>query len=213
MISNSNNKVNILQYLWSNSPRNVLIQTKLKIDQHIKDFETEVKLVDRKRVRKQNMDMIRSLNAPLKTLNVDKSNESLEEVDFPITTVDMYRNYSFVGRVDIVERMTKFLLQSENEPNLADTENPLGTGEPRCCILRGIGGVGKTQTALEYSFVHRKKYDAVFWLPAGRDTKLKSAFADIARKLKLVPETGGKDDDPKEKVEVARKWLEKTGEY
>ena len=37
--------------------------------------------------------------------------------------------------------------------------------------LSGLGGIGKTQTAVEYTYRHRKDYQSVFWAKAeARDT-------------------------------------------
>jgi hypothetical protein len=192
-----------------------LKHTKEKIARHIKEFEMEVKLLDRKTVRKQNVEIIKSLNAPLKTLESSRkiTNGSRNEVDFPVSSVAMYRNYTFVGRETNLEQMTNFLLPPQEASDPSDADQPLESGEPRCCILHGIGGVGKTQTALEYSYAYRNKYDAVFWLPAERDIELRGAFGAIAEKLQLVPKDKGQDDEPKEKIEVARKWLENTGKF
>ena len=187
--------------------------TKAKIKQHIEEFETEVKLLDRKTVRKQNVDMIKSLNKPLQTLetNHKSANNVDHEIDFPVSTVAMYRNYTFIGRETDLDEMTKFLLPQAGDSNTTDNGGSPASGEPRCCILHGIGGVGKTQAALEYYYTHRKKYDAIFWLPAERDAELREAFGAVAKKLHLIPESKETDDEPKEGVERSRKWLENTG--
>lgn len=77
--------------------------------------------------------------------------------------------------------------------------------------MHGIGGVGKTQTALEYFYANRAKYDATFWLPAERDVELREAFGAIAKKLHLIPESKDNDDEAKEGIDVSRKWLENPG--
>jgi hypothetical protein len=48
-------------------------------------------------------------------------------------------------------------------------------------VLHGLGGIGKTQLALEYITRHKEKYTAVFWLNANDEDSLKSGFRDIAQ--------------------------------
>ena len=140
-VLSSDGQVNILQYLWSTSPRSALKNTKAKITQHIKEFETEVKLIDRKTVRRQNVEIIKSLNAPLETLGNNRKpvNNVDSEIDFPVSTVAMYRNYTFVGRDTDLDEITKFLFPQARSSNQADNHGPLASGEPRVCILHGIG--------------------------------------------------------------------------
>jgi hypothetical protein len=52
----------------------------------------------------------------------------------------------------------------------------------------GLGGVGKTQIALETAFRIRDKYPdcSVFWVPAINTTSFEAAYRDIGRKLQLA---------------------------
>jgi hypothetical protein len=85
---------------------------------------------------------------------------------------------------------------------------------PTACVLHGLGGVGKTQVALEYYYEHRGEYDASFWIDAEQDWTLASSFARIADKLELLPrkttEDGGHEVQNKA-IEESRNWLQTTG--
>jgi cellulose biosynthesis protein BcsQ len=51
--------------------------------------------------------------------------------------------------------------------------------------LYGLGGVGKTQLALEYAHRFMADYDLVWWVPSERTEEISGALADLARKLGL----------------------------
>jgi TIR domain/Tetratricopeptide repeat/CobQ/CobB/MinD/ParA nucleotide binding domain/NB-ARC domain len=51
--------------------------------------------------------------------------------------------------------------------------------------LYGLGGVGKTQLALEYAHRFMADYDLVWWVPSERSEEISLALADLARKLGL----------------------------
>jgi tetratricopeptide (TPR) repeat protein len=57
--------------------------------------------------------------------------------------------------------------------------------------LHGLGGVGKTQLALEYAFSQRENYSGVYWINAVSQATLFSGFQDIAKQTLCVanPET------------------------
>src|SRR5437016_1705322 len=49
--------------------------------------------------------------------------------------------------------------------------------------LTGLGGIGKTQTAVEYAYRHRQDYRNVFWARAETEQELRADFAGIAQAL------------------------------
>jgi len=52
--------------------------------------------------------------------------------------------------------------------------------------LVGIGGVGKTQTALEYVFSRTDMFPIILWAHADTRAKLNTSFASFAVELRLV---------------------------
>jgi len=71
--------------------------------------------------------------------------------------------------------------------------------------ISGLGGVGKTQTAVEFAHRYQHEYRAVLWTGAESDQDLRSGFAQIARLLRL-PEKDARDQD--EITAAVRRWLE-----
>ena len=75
------------------------------------------------------------------------------------------RTRSFVGREDIIARIDKAFSPGQG---------------PRIAILHGMGGQGKTQTALE--FCHRKRndpYGVIFWVDATTESIVTQGFEAI----------------------------------
>lgn len=53
-------------------------------------------------------------------------------------------------------------------------------------VISGLGGIGKTQTALEYAYRYSKEYVCIFWIRADSALTIQTDFAQIAQKLNLV---------------------------
>jgi hypothetical protein len=75
------------------------------------------------------------------------------------------------------------------------------------CILHGVGGVGKTLAAVQYSHIHKEQYDAVFWLHADTAPGLTDSYLKMALAL-------GVADSPEDHYLImakGRNWLQTTG--
>ncbi|KAI9773698.1 MAG: hypothetical protein M1839_002032 [Geoglossum umbratile] len=81
------------------------------------------------------------------------------------------RNRHFKGRVKILDEVCTTFGFNNDPPSC-----PLGRKE---IILHGLGGAGKSQIALEYTYRCGEKYSAVFWINAGNATDLEIS-ANIA---------------------------------
>ncbi len=83
------------------------------------------------------------------------------------------RNDYFTGREELLEELAACL---EAASSVALTQT-----------ISGLGGVGKTQMAIEYCHRHRSAYDAgVYWVDASSAENLKAEYASLALALKLV---------------------------
>lgn len=84
------------------------------------------------------------------------------------------RNTSFVGRTALLQAV-------EEQLGAQDTAAVL----PHA--LHGMGGVGKSQLALEYVYRHQRDYKVICWIPAERDSLILTALAGLASRLRVIP--------------------------
>lgn len=83
------------------------------------------------------------------------------------------RSPIFQGRPDLLQIMHDHLKPYPASSNL------------RTFAIYGMGGVGKTQLALEYCYQHESAYPAIFWVSAARQEKLFRDFQTISQYLGL----------------------------
>lgn len=117
------------------------------------------------------------------------------------TNITQRRNKRFTGRDDLLESLHKRLSSPAEEPD-----------SPVCCILHGMGGMGKTQTALEYAFRHQTDYAWRLWVAAETEDKVAESFNTIFKKVsaaspaEMESDPGGNGSV----VETTRTWLENS---
>src|ERR1700757_181696 len=90
------------------------------------------------------------------------------------------RNPFFTGREDVLAQLHR-ALQADATVALS---HPQG--------ISGLGGIGKTQTALEYAYRYRAEYQAVLWARAATSDTLITDFVALAALLRL-PEQSEQD--------------------
>jgi tetratricopeptide (TPR) repeat protein len=81
------------------------------------------------------------------------------------------RNRNFSGRDELLEDLHA-RLQTESAAAVVPTG-----------ALHGLGGVGKTELALEYAHRFGSDYDVAWWVPAELSTSATAALAALARRL------------------------------
>jgi len=70
--------------------------------------------------------------------------------------------------------------------------------------LTGLGGMGKTQTAIEYAHRFRSDYDTVIWLQAEDSTTLTTDCTRLLRQLHLLK---GDEQQQGQSIEIMQHWL------
>jgi hypothetical protein len=62
-----------------------------------------------------------------------------------------------------------------------------GDDSRRAVVLYGLGGMGKTQLAIQYAKRHKDSYSAIFWLSIKDENSVKQSFASIAKRIQKHP--------------------------
>jgi hypothetical protein len=109
-----------------------------------------------------------------------------------IWNVPYPRNSQFTGREDLLAALQG--ARTEAQPVVLTQ------------VLRGLGGVGKTQLALEYAYRYGGTYRLVWWVRAEDPATLASDYAALAAPLQL-PEQAASDQP--ETIAAVRRWLER----
>jgi hypothetical protein len=123
--------------------------------------------------------------------------DAKSEAKLPCHMLPYGRNPNFFGREKEIESITKTLNKGSSRAT-------------REVVLFGIGGVGKTQIALEYAYRQIENgIDAVFWVFSGSSISLVQGFTTIANRLGLI---GASVDEHDENRNLVLSWMARTGE-
>jgi tetratricopeptide (TPR) repeat protein len=112
----------------------------------------------------------------------------------PYWNIPYQRNPFFTGRDTILCQMYRILHYQKD------------TLVSHSCTLSGLGGIGKTQTSIEYAYRYANDYSAVFWIESQTYERIISSFITIANMLNL-PEK--KLQEHSHVVDAVIHWLNK----
>lgn len=82
------------------------------------------------------------------------------------------RNPMFTGREDLLRQLHERL-----EPGAMTAVLPQA--------LHGLGGVGKSQLAVEYAYRHREDFDIIWWVPAELTVQIQNSLTELGERLEL----------------------------
>lgn len=117
---------------------------------------------------------------------------SLARTDFPtVWNVPFPRNPFFTGRKKLLDTL--------------HTQLQKGQATALTQAISGLGGVGKTQLAVEYAYQFHQDYQAVLWVHAESSETLTSSYMEIASLLNLP----SKDSQEQSViVQAIKMWLQ-----
>lgn len=92
------------------------------------------------------------------------------------------RNKNFTGREELLANLRQRLLRIDSTALLPHA-------------MHGMGGVGKTQLAVEYAYQYARYYQVVWWIPADQPGLIRSTLAGLAPRLELTGLAPGRMED------------------
>lgn len=102
------------------------------------------------------------------------------------------QNVFFTGREEVVYALHDNFAQQNT------------TARIQFQAISGLGGMGKTQTAVEYAYSYRQEYQAIFWVRSENDQEVRTGFKEIAQLLGLPQQNS---QDPDEMIQSVKQWL------
>ena len=105
--------------------------------------------------------------------------------------IPFLRNPYFTGREKVLEQL-HYALKSDKTATSVQA-------------ISGLGGIGKTLTAVEYAYKYRSEYKAVLWVKADSSESLISDYAALSQVLD-IPEKDAKEHNLS--VVAVKHWLE-----
>jgi len=131
-----------------------------------------------------------SINTPRQTP------DTTSETDSPLWNVPYSHNSFFIGREALLTQLYDIL---HDEKAAALTQ-----------AVTGLGGIGKTQLAVEYAYRNRDKYQAILWTTATTYETLFTDFVVLADLLDL-PEKDSQDQTIT--INAVIRWLETHSQW
>ena len=116
----------------------------------------------------------------------------------PIWNIPYQRNPLFTGREDVLSKLSE-TLQGGKTAALAQPQ-----------AISGLGGIGKTQTAVEYAYRNQDNYTAILWVKAETEGSINADFVTIASLLDL-PEK--QEQDQSKIIEAVKRWFQDNADW
>jgi hypothetical protein len=130
---------------------------------------------------------------PAPATSMDAVPSALSAALPPVSYVPYPRNPNFTGRSEA----------------LAQLEKELRSGLPAAVTqaISGLGGVGKTQLAIEYAYRHASSYQVIWWI---RAESPKTRLADLMALAKRLQLTRVDESDLSKVASVITQWLDQN---
>src|SRR6266567_555593 len=124
--------------------------------------------------------------------------------ELALWTIPFARNPHFTGRDELLSELTAQLSPQEAGQPTALRRAALTQAQ----VIKGLGGIGKTQTAVEYAYRAREqgRYTHTLWIAAASEEALLASFAALAELLPGVASSGERDQ--RKLVAAVVRWLE-----
>jgi tetratricopeptide (TPR) repeat protein len=155
------------------------------------------KMPPRERTQDFSSNQAEAQQAPTSDPSVDTKTTSINQITDAasprIWSMPFQRNPYFTGRDKLLTRLHSILATGKQ----AALSQPLA--------ISGLGGIGKTQTAIEYAYRYHDEYHAICWLKAESRETLLSDVLTLAHLLNLPQQP---DQDQEQVVEMIKDWFQ-----
>lgn len=155
------------------------------------------------KVRADTLNILHEENAPVTATPKTSENKYSKEnkvqkgvvstAEFPIREIPFQKNRNFSGRKDIVNSI-------HEEFSAAQNRVPIHA-------ISGMGGIGKTQIAVHYSYKFAEDYDLVYWIRSETDASLTADYEALTQTLELPVKTKA---EQLVYINIVNTWLTKT---
>ncbi|CAH0056955.1 unnamed protein product [Clonostachys solani] len=163
-----------------------------------RNIEDAVKRIEKvATMAEKNARAIQEMTLFQRLLSLEQSSQ--DGASLPCNTLPVAENQRFFGRRDVLAQIDDHLKPTDTASRLASV------------ALYGLGGIGKTQTALAYAYQKLSSLDAVFWISAEDQHSIQQYFSRVATDaLKLRK---AKPQAYTENMILVLDWLQKTSIY
>ncbi|HEY6410578.1 MAG TPA: DUF4062 domain-containing protein [Ktedonobacteraceae bacterium] len=118
--------------------------------------------------------------------------ENRQQPSTRLWNIPYRRNPFFTGREDALEQLQEYFTQSKTA---ALTQPP---------AITGLGGIGKTDIAVEYAYRHREDYRYVLWVNAAIHDTIIASYLELAALLELSEQ---QEQDENIVVAAVKAWF------
>ena len=112
------------------------------------------------------------INVLIVTINISLVERTFQASYFIPTRLPFHRNDNFTSRDRELAEIHQALRSTDAAPS-----------HRRVMVLHGLGGIGKTQLAIQYAYIHQKDYTSIWWINASTTQSLSQGFLGIAQQL------------------------------
>jgi tetratricopeptide (TPR) repeat protein len=121
---------------------------------------------------------------------------SIEHWPAEYWNVPYQHNPYFVGRETILQSLRQRLIPGEKATTLTQS-------------ISGLGGIGKTQIAVEYAHRYGEQYEAVLWIQADSQEVAMVGLLRLATEVLVLPE----QQEAEQQIAAVMRWLQKRHDW
>ncbi|KAL9611676.1 MAG: hypothetical protein Q9167_003705 [Letrouitia subvulpina] len=136
----------------------------------------------------------------------DVIEEPSEDVELPFSHIaSVSRNQKFYFQKSVVDRIDGAFDLKDNLDTHGVRVHNQSPHNAKSFVLCGMGGLGKTEIAIEYLYSRRDRFDAIFWIYADTVRKLAAQFVALAKELGSAATS--EDIEEVSAREIVKGWL------